>query len=643
MSERPSRSTANKNPAKIVLDAAPKRRTSAQKKANDADAAARKAVLAENARKKYQKDVNDIAAAEDVLRQEDARYGTIPSASFSISSKKTNGPRSLVPDKPPAQKAQAQVHGNEDISEERIEESAPYESDGDDNDFKPNASEDEADTSDGSVDTNGSISDDEETQKRAAKKGKQKKQKKPKQRSTREAIDAARAIPAMASAQGKKRKEIDDNESTANTVNAKRTKSGQARNLESDWRKKIGIVAKNAKAKKSTHVSNDGDEPDLIPTIVDHSRSSSRTSMSRMTNASSDNPLVGGMFDDDEPTESLSAVRKAKSTGGKPQADLNRAHQGTSRTTGQMGVVLKKTDVDDAVAQAREHKRSGSKALKSLKAFDLPFTEDADHKIWDSFIRALLDWAGTTDDPFGTNEHPELAERLQELWDLFFAHLPLDISNHPAIKKLATDRLNDWRSQFGKNAIARLEKYFKDPTYRNDAEARAEYVQKQLPQVIDGQRRVPFLYADPVKSWLSPLLLDIFVWHVKRVGDAYQVFGRPSGALAMSAAAFQRALTLYKTGHSKKDEKDVKGRRKPGIDFDNIWGTAAQKYTKFTTSLPDSKWDSILDVVGAVNKSSRTITPPDEDSLDDGFDIPLSDEEEPEDVDEDDNSGDQMG
>ncbi|KAH7902950.1 hypothetical protein BJ138DRAFT_1120906 [Hygrophoropsis aurantiaca] len=244
----------------------------------------------------------------------------------------------------------------------------------------------------------------------------------------------------------------------------------------------------------------------------------------------------------------------------------------------------------------------------------------------------MLDWAGTVDDPFGTNEHPELAKRLQDLWDMLFSHLPLDISEYPAIKKLATDRLNDWRSQFGKNAISRLDKFFKDSAYRNNPEARAEYVQSQLPQLMKGKTVVPFLYADSVKllkSWQSAILLDIFAWHVKRISDSFQVFGQPSGALAMSAAAFQRALTLYKTGNSEKDEKDpdVKGKRKPGIDFDNVWGLSAQKFAKFTTNLPETKWDCILDDVDSINLSARTASRHEEETVEDTFDIPLSDDD----------------
>ncbi|KAH7905006.1 hypothetical protein BJ138DRAFT_1183844, partial [Hygrophoropsis aurantiaca] len=507
MSQRPSRANANKNPAKVILDSTQRRRTSTQKKADDEAATAKKAAREEDSRKKDQKNINAIAAAEDLLRKEDAHYGTVPSQSFRASLKKRI-PKESSPDK--------KSGGNDDAAA-----AITYESDGDD-DFNPDANKDDTETDDASTEMSGTYSDDinaEETKKKKAK-GKRG----PKQRSMRDAIDAARSVPALSGAQNKKRKESDrDNGTEHAAVQAKRSKGTYASNLEADWRKKLGAGAKKSMPKKTVSTA-ENDEPGLIPSIVDRSRSSSRTSFSRATGASSEDPNTGGMFDEDESAETLEIARKTKVAEPKQPKNADIKPTVTARTTSQMGVKIQKMDVNDAVKEAKEPTSRG-KPLKGLKASDLPFTDDSDHKVWDSLVRALLDWAGTVDDPFGTNEHPDLARRLQELWDHFFPHLELEISDYPAVKKLATDRLNDWRSQFGKNALARLEKFFKDPKYRNDSEARAEYVQAQLPQVVRGKNVVPFLYADSArltKSWQAPLLIDILAWHVKRVGNSFQ-------------------------------------------------------------------------------------------------------------------------
>lgn len=127
----------------------------------------------------------------------------------------------------------------------------------------------------------------------------------------------------------------------------------------------------------------------------------------------------------------------------------------------------------------------------------------------------MIDWAGTTTDPFGTNEHPELSPKLQELWNVFFEHNTVDINEHPAIKKIvrlsdscdanltymtlhwqATDRLNEWRSMFGKDALKILEHHFKHPEFRHDLEARVKFVRDHLPRKVNNQKRVPFIYAD---------------------------------------------------------------------------------------------------------------------------------------------------
>ncbi|KAH7911540.1 hypothetical protein BJ138DRAFT_1125980 [Hygrophoropsis aurantiaca] len=630
MSGRPSRSNANKNPGRIVLDAAPKRRTSSQKKADDTTAAAKKAMIAQAAKEKSQNDAAIIASTEDALRKEDQCYGIKPSSTFSVGSKKKNIPNATA----------AILQGKVSVPKNTHKEpsagehlgSPVNESDVNDSDFEPEASGDEIESSGNLSMENESLSEAEKTLKSHAK-SKEKKSKKTKERATRDAINAARTVPPASGAQNKKRKVEGTDEGPDNATSIKRSKSAYASNLDADWRKKLDGKAKKSASKKQ--VLTDEDEPGLIPN-VDRSHSSSRTSKSRR---SSEDALDGGIFDVDEDADVIEAARKSKDAA-KPKQTRYRMEQPAmaGRTTGQMGLKFAKKDVDDAVTEAKEHKRgsnAGGKPLKTLKASDLPFTGDADHKTWDRLVRTLLDWAGTVDDPFGTNEHPELSKRLQDLWDMLFPHLELDISDYPAIKKLATDRLNDWRSQFGKNAISRLDKFFRDQLYRNDPEARAEFVRTQLPQVIKGKTIVPFLYADAVKltgSWQSTLLLDILAWHVKRVGDSFQVFGRPSGALAMSAAAFQRALTLYKTGNSEKDEKipDARGKRKPGIDFDNVWGISAQKFAKFTTNLPETKWERILEDVSDINQSPRNIAAHDEESTDDTFDIPLSDEDEDE-------------
>ena len=102
----------------------------------------------------------------------------------------------------------------------------------------------------------------------------------------------------------------------------------------------------------------------------------------------------------------------------------------------QMGLKVSKVNVDQAVEVAEKTK---PKPLREVKVTDLPMGDNAYGKSqWEYLIRLLIDWAGTTDDPFETNEHPDLMPTLQELWKVLFEEYPLDVTEHPAIKKLVS-------------------------------------------------------------------------------------------------------------------------------------------------------------------------------------------------------------
>lgn len=103
-----------------------------------------------------------------------------------------------------------------------------------------------------------------------------------------------------------------------------------------------------------------------------------------------------------------------------------------------MGLTLTRKGADDAVVEEIRRSEDKSKPLKKLKLKDLPFVDKKDNKIWARLICTLIDWAGMTT-PFGMNEHPEVAGKLQELWDVLFTHNKIDVTKCPAIKKVVSD------------------------------------------------------------------------------------------------------------------------------------------------------------------------------------------------------------
>ncbi|KAH9015391.1 hypothetical protein EDB84DRAFT_1443485 [Lactarius hengduanensis] len=114
-------------------------------------------------------------------------------------------------------------------------------------------------------------------------------------------------------------------------------------------------------------------------------------------------------------------------------------------------------------------------------------------------------------------------------------------------------------------------------------------------------------------SWLAPLLLQVFAVHLRRVTKAPTNFGFPAGALALSTAALERGLTLFKTGVNIRDEKDANN---AGRTFDNNpWGTIACQYAQSTCDLSERKWGQVIgaasiylaDRVGAPNVEAQRI------------------------------------
>lgn len=79
-------------------------------------------------------------------------------------------------------------------------------------------------------------------------------------------------------------------------------------------------------------------------------------------------------------------------------------------------------------------------AQRDIKATDLPIEDtDSAKETWNDLVALIIDWAGTTDDPFGTNENPDPIPTIQELWDTLFSdEHHVDVTKYPAIKKIVS-------------------------------------------------------------------------------------------------------------------------------------------------------------------------------------------------------------
>ena len=80
-----------------------------------------------------------------------------------------------------------------------------------------------------------------------------------------------------------------------------------------------------------------------------------------------------------------------------------------------------------------------SKPYQQLKVSDIPITGDYELTQWDLVVRSVLDWEGTLPDTFGTNEHPDLLDTVQGLWDKCLPKQEEDLHNNPTVKKVIID------------------------------------------------------------------------------------------------------------------------------------------------------------------------------------------------------------
>ncbi|KAH8979778.1 hypothetical protein EDB86DRAFT_3088552 [Lactarius hatsudake] len=311
-----------------------------------------------------------------------------------------------------------------------------------------------------------------------------------------------------------------------------------------------------------------------------------------------------GTFDDDEGSTSLKAAlaAKRKTTTTTPASHVMPYWATTSnpnrQITPSMGLAIKKADVNVTAGliqdpTVKNDGNNASKPYRYLKASDIPVTGEYELAKWDLVVRGVLDWAGTLDEPFGTNEHPNLLGTVQGLWNMCFPEREEDMTGNIAVKKVINDRLNEWRSALGKKAIQVLGDHVRaDVTFRNSPTDTVSFVNGLLPSPRDQPLEFPLIYSKPMElkgSWQAPLLLQVFATHVRRVVKSPGNFGYPAGALALSTAALERALTQL--------ESSTNGNmRTTGFD-NNPWGGITSQYAELTHKLSDRKWAQIFEAI----------------------------------------------
>ena len=109
----------------------------------------------------------------------------------------------------------------------------------------------------------------------------------------------------------------------------------------------------------------------------------------------------------------------------------------------QVGPIIKKTDVDTAagIMQGPIIKSEGSELPRRpwhFKVAGIPIIGDYEHAQWDLIVHGVLNWVGTLPDTFGTNEHLDLLDTVQGLWDKCLPERMEDICDNPVVKKVVS-------------------------------------------------------------------------------------------------------------------------------------------------------------------------------------------------------------
>ncbi|KAE9393914.1 hypothetical protein BT96DRAFT_999005 [Gymnopus androsaceus JB14] len=270
-----------------------------------------------------------------------------------------------------------------------------------------------------------------------------------------------------------------------------------------------------------------------------------------------------GKFDHEETAESVNTAREAKQTGAKASTIASQKLVET-----QVRLVPANVNVIDAKERHGKH--------LTFNKTNLPISTTADHRKWDvEFMPTILDFSDCKDDP--------------------------------AIAGFCHTQIRTYRSELGKKALKIIGR--KIDELEDDLEERAAYIAAQLEEDYWAYSN-PGFSVHSTGTLRGPGILETFAQHCE-LARSFKVkspYGFPAGALALSAAAYLRALRAFEPGYNSIDEarktqqaerkKEGKGRvsnnNKDGFREDP-WAEHVGSYYNLVKSVNDSKWMTIFE------------------------------------------------
>ncbi|KII89806.1 hypothetical protein PLICRDRAFT_174639 [Plicaturopsis crispa FD-325 SS-3] len=195
---------------------------------------------------------------------------------------------------------------------------------------------------------------------------------------------------------------------------------------------------------------------------------------------------------------------------------------------------------------------SGSQVLLSSPAHtnaDVAHLPEFARAAWSStFLPTLYAFLAASDTPWSPcPRDQDLVAVFQEIVDACW----------PGTNYVARNRLYDKRSWIGRSAVKVVKQFFKQPNWTGNTHAIAVYAQYASRADGPGLFGVPAPidsapgdenYTKPTTIFESSFILDTLHGFLKFTKNARRDYGRPKGALALSAAAVERAFRMFHSG-----------------------------------------------------------------------------------------------
>ncbi|KAF7312764.1 hypothetical protein MIND_00291500 [Mycena indigotica] len=284
--------------------------------------------------------------------------------------------------------------------------------------------------------------------------------------------------------------------------------------------------------------------------------------------------------------------------------------------TSQMGIVphQKTLTVDDDIDDDA-HER-GRKPKYRLS--DLPFHTQEHRALFKQRVVAdVIDWAGCLAQPFAAAAHPDFKKIVKEAYEAVFSSDPESpFAITKAVYGVVSGALYTWRSELGKEALAIAGDILHEVP--NDENGKPITLVPITPDIVAERaknylKNADFLYAGGAAhtgSYRSRFILEPLGRQHIRLAIQPRTdpnYGFPAGALALCAAAAQRALELWETGKLIQTMDDGHGKDKKllfsGVDWTN---TTTKYYNGIVQNLKSvQKQHLILDMAAPYTSLKR--------------------------------------